>query len=267
MHYPDGPLTEDARKPGDPLPPARTRARDFGLVVELPLGPRRMDRCGFAVTETRGHESPTRFPEEAHMTPKAFMIAIATPVLLAGGLMLSAGPALAAPSSSAKLNGSAEVGQPGDATATGSATVTADPASGQVCATVTSDLKGAVAMHIHKGAAGANGPVVVPLDPKKINAGKACVTAKSVAAQLAADPSGFYVNIHTATHPAGAIRGQLAAAASTPASTPAPGAPTGVAAGSGGHAAPGADGDLLLILVVTAGAGLAGAAGWRLARR
>lgn len=198
------------------------------------------------------------------MTPKALMIAIAAPVLLAGGLFLSAGPALAATSSSsATLSGSAEVGKPGDAKATGSASVTADPASGQVCATVTGDIKGAVAMHIHKGAAGANGPVVVPLDAKKINAGKACVTAKGVAAQLAADPSGFYVNIHTPTHPDGAIRGQLAAAASAPVSA----TPTGVAAGSGGQAGTGSGSDLMLILVVAAGAGLVGAAGWRLARR
>lgn len=195
------------------------------------------------------------------MNPKALMIAIATPVLLAGGLLLSAGPALAATSSSsATLSGSAEVGKPGDASATGSATVTADSASGRVCATVTSDIKGAVAMHIHQGAAGANGPVVVTLDAKKIGAGKACVPAKGVAAQLAADPSGFYVNIHTATHPDGALRGQLAAAAAP--------APTGVAAGSGGQAGTGSGDDLTLILVViAAGAGLVGTAGWRLARR
>ncbi len=191
------------------------------------------------------------------MTPKAVVTALAAPVLLAAALVLSAGPALAeSTSSSATLSGSSEVGSPGDTKAGGSVTVTADAASGQVCATVTSDMKGAAAMHVHQGAAGANGPVVATFDAKKINAGTDCVTAKSAAAQIAADPSGFYFNIHTADFPGGAVRGQLAAAA-----------PTGVAAGSGGQAATGSGNEIALILIVVAGAGLVGAAGWRLSRR
>ena len=95
----------------------------------------------------------------------------------------------------------------------GSATVTVDPASGQVCATVTTSVTNGVAMHIHRGAPGADGPVVVPFEAKDINAGRACVAAgTAVAKAIAADPAAYYLNIHTEAAPAGALRGQLAAA-------------------------------------------------------
>jgi hypothetical protein len=64
--------------------------------------------------------------------------------------------------------------------------------------------------HIHRGAAGVAGPVVVPLDPPAGGKSTGCPTvAKEVADEIMANPSNFYVNVHTAEHPAGAIRGQL----------------------------------------------------------
>lgn len=192
------------------------------------------------------------------MAGRTLVMWVAAPVLVVAGVFLSAGSAWAASSSSsARLSGSAEVGGAGDAKASGAATVSVDTGSGQVCATVTSDVKNAAAMHIHQGAVGVNGPVVVTLDAKKINAGRSCAVAKAVAGQIAANPAGFYVNVHTPAFPAGAVRGQLAAAA-----------PTGVAAGSGGWAATGSGTDLAVVIVLlAAGAGLVGAAGWRLSRR
>ena len=190
------------------------------------------------------------------MIRKKFVAAVAAPVLLTAALAFSASPAVAASTSlTASLNGANEPGG-GDATATGSATVTVDTASGQVCATVTSDVSGAVAMHIHKGASGVSGPVVVALDAKKINAGSGCATVTAaIAGQIAADPAGYYVNIHTPALPKGAIRGQLAAQASS------------VGAGSGGFAGSGSGPSAALLLLVVAGAMIVGAAGWRLARR
>lgn len=140
---------------------------------------------------------------------------------------------------------------------TGKATVTVDASSGEVCAKVTSTVKGAAAMHIHKGASGANGAVVVTLDVKSINGGSICAKGTAaVAGAIAADPAGYYVNIHTPAAPGGALRGQLASAT-----------PSGVNAGSGGLAGTTQGTSVVLVALMVAGAGLAGAAGWRLVRR
>jgi CHRD domain len=68
-------------------------------------------------------------------------------------------------------------------------------------------------MHIHQGARGVNGPIVVPLNIRSINGVTACVPATAILARaISANPAGYYVNIHTPAAPGGAVRGQLAAA-------------------------------------------------------
>lgn len=197
------------------------------------------------------------------MFRRTVSIAFIAPALATGVLLLSAGTAFAADNFTATLSGSEEV-PPGDAAMTGKATVTVDDSSNKVCTKVTTNVTGAAAMHIHKGAAGVNGPVTVTLDIKSINGANACVTAKAADAKaIMANPAGFYVNIHTPGAPGGAVRGQLVAGASSGSDD---GTPSGSNAGSGGQA--GTTGpNLALVALMVAGGGLAGAAGWRLVRR
>ncbi len=67
------------------------------------------------------------------------------------------------------------------------------------------------ASHIHRGAAGAPGPVVVPLAtsfPNNVATGVASAS-QSLIDEIRSNPEGFYVNVHNADFPNGAIRGQL----------------------------------------------------------
>ena len=62
--------------------------------------------------------------------------------------------------------------------------------------------------HIHKAKRGVSGNVVVPLGASYKRQG--CTTAsKSLVRSILKSPAGFYVNVHNAKHPLGAMRGQL----------------------------------------------------------
>jgi CHRD domain len=71
--------------------------------------------------------------------------------------------------------------------------------------------------HIHRGAAGSNGAVVVPLFsataglPASVTgiAGTVQGIDPKLTADIAAHPEDFYTNLHTAGFPGGAVRGQL----------------------------------------------------------
>jgi len=194
---------------------------------------------------------------------KGLRVTAARVMAIAGvcGVMLVSvvSPASASATSlSASGNGSSEV-PPAVATDTVAATVDVDPQAGTITYTVSfQGTEPVVAGHIHKGAVGVSGPVVVTFDSAVINAaGSATVKVdKSLAAALVADPAGYYVNVHTKSHPSGAARGQLAAGSGT--------APTAVNAGSGGQfaaAQSGFGGPILAlligsVLVVVAAAGV-----------
>ena len=75
----------------------------------------------------------------------------------------------------------------------------------------------AIAAHIHEGAAGTNGPVVVNLAAPADGNAADCLTegeagkfvGDQTVAEILANPGNYYVNVHNAEYPGGAIRGQL----------------------------------------------------------
>ncbi len=148
------------------------------------------------------------------------------------GLIMVSGvsPAMAATTSLTASGTGAQEVPAATASDTMAATVDIDPQAGTITYMVTfQGSEPAVASHIHKGAVGVAGPVVVPLDEGVVNAGgTATVTVdKTLAAAIVADPAGYYVNVHTKSHSAGAARGQLTAGGGV--------TPTAVNAGSGGQ--------------------------------
>lgn len=65
--------------------------------------------------------------------------------------------------------------------------------------------------HIHRGVEGVIGPVVVPFRAPADGDSAGCVTTREgLRARILANPQNYYVNVHNAAFPGGAIRGQLA---------------------------------------------------------
>ena len=117
---------------------------------------------------------PPRPPGGTIMIRRSISVALIAPALAGGALLFTAGAAFAATQNfTANLSSANEVGG-GGASLTGSATVTVDTGSGQVCAKVTSDVSGAVAMPIPKGASVANGPVMGALDHQPLTGPHPC---------------------------------------------------------------------------------------------
>jgi hypothetical protein len=112
-------------------------------------------------------------------------------------------------SGSVELTGANEV--PGnDSMAKGSGTVKiADDHS--VTADITVTGMTATAAHIHQGAKGSNGPVIVPFTKSGDNHFVSPPGAKLTDAQYDAYKAGnLYVNVHSSAHPGGEVRAQLA---------------------------------------------------------
>jgi hypothetical protein len=65
------------------------------------------------------------------------------------------------------------------------------------------------AAHIHKGGPGVAGAVVVPFGAT-FKAKGCTTTSAAVAAAILKSPGKYYVNVHNAKYPGGALRGQLA---------------------------------------------------------
>jgi CHRD domain len=116
---------------------------------------------------------------------------------------------------SASLTGSAEVPGPGDPNGSGQATIRLVAGEGRLCFQLSASniMLPATAAHIHIGAIGTAGNVVVPLTPPDATGSSAgCVNvARPLVNAILANPAAYYANVHTSEFPDGAIRGQLTA--------------------------------------------------------
>jgi len=79
-----------------------------------------------------------------------------------------------------------------------------------VSGSVTTTGVNGVAAHIHQGATGRNGPVIIPLTKKGDHEWAVPAGAKLTEAQYEAYTAGdLYVNVHSPSHKGGEIRAQL----------------------------------------------------------
>lgn len=125
-------------------------------------------------------------------------------------LLLALLPAAAfAQSFSTVLSGGNEVPS-GDTDGVGFAVVTFDGTTVRY-SVFTQNIAAPTMAHIHRGVAGVNGPIVIDFNAATLTNGTA-TTTQALASEIIANPSGFYVNVHTADFPGGAVRGQLAGA-------------------------------------------------------
>lgn len=171
----------------------------IGLVAALTLA-----ACGGGASQA----SPTPQRTTAAPTTAAPTAAPVTKVVFTADLKSSEqSPPIAGPESSC----------------TGSATVTLDKAANS--GVFEAELKGCPAtteptiMHIHRGAKGANGAVVVNsglvAGEWKLSAGAGKITktiatiAPAVVSEIIASPAGFYYNVHSKANTGGVVRGQL----------------------------------------------------------
>ena len=106
------------------------------------------------------------------------------------------------------LQGAQEV-PPVSTTASGTGIIKIGP-DRSVSGSITTSGINATAAHIHEGATGTNGPVIVPLTKTSDNVWSVPAGAKLTEAQYAGHVArNLYVNVHSAAHPGGEIRGQI----------------------------------------------------------
>jgi CHRD domain len=138
---------------------------------------------------------------------KIMAIALAMSV----GLLITAGAAMSAlPTYTVHMTGSQGVPE-GSPKGKGTFRYQLVTNSGLLCYSVAwSGIDTPYADHVHMGARGIEGPVVIPLSTHAPIPHSGCVNVKkSLLDAIKKKPSAYYVNVHTKKYPGGAIRGQL----------------------------------------------------------
>ncbi len=137
-------------------------------------------------------------------------LALAGGALLAAGAVAAQGEDLAFVGTS--MFGNQEVGHEGAGDdASGDFSAELDMKAGRMCYMLEVDgLDDFAAAHIHKAKAGENGPPVVTLELIGDDGEDVCVAVDAeLLKDIAKNRANYYVNVHTAAFPQGAIRGQL----------------------------------------------------------
>jgi hypothetical protein len=157
-----------------------------------------------------------RLQKRAFMTAAVTVIVTALTALAPSGALADQKTA----TFTVQLSGAAEVCPSAPATCggpgTGTATITIDRNARTVCYAITTQNVALplLAAHIHEAPAGEAGPVVVPLFTSPVNSASTsgCVTDvnKNLLKDILRNPEEYYVNVHNAPFPNGAVRGQLA---------------------------------------------------------
>jgi len=136
--------------------------------------------------------------------------------LILSGILLLAGCAGGPQNQRALLyvsmTGIQEVPGPGDPDGNGTVEINVDPRQAQLCWNLYArQIDPATMAHIHRGAEGVAGPVVLALaTPDAAGHSQGCATIDpALAREIAYQGHGFYANVHNAAYPGGAIRGQL----------------------------------------------------------
>lgn len=108
------------------------------------------------------------------------------------------------------LTGAIEI-PPGDPDGTGTASFRLNSGRRQICYELTvQDIATPTAAHIHPGSSGETGPAIIPLAAPVNGASSGCVAVdRDLIKRIRKNPSQYYVNVHNAAYPAGAVRGQL----------------------------------------------------------
>lgn len=110
-----------------------------------------------------------------------------------------------------QMTGAAERPGPGDPDGSGTARFMLNHGQGRICFELTvENIAPATAAHIHVANVDNPGPVVVPLAAPTDGDSSGCVDVDaSLIKQIIQNPGAYYVNVHNAEFPAGAVRGQL----------------------------------------------------------
>lgn len=137
----------------------------------------------------------------------AELMALGAAVLLVAGM---AGQAIAKPVKLvATLGGAAETAG-GDPDGVGGFKADVDDETGDFCFTLWADKTTKPTMaHVHEGTAGNDGKPVATIEVTGKDSDDCIAMEPELLKKIIAAPGAYYVNVHTADFPKGAVRGQL----------------------------------------------------------